>query len=133
MLLDDIEKNRHRVEQIFQRLMDTENKDEMLHVLKTLVREEHLSNDQFERLAELKDPVLDSIKKVITDTKVGEGLKFLPITISNLRHTLQSLLTELKESGSTFLKSKITATMEELLRRNAIRVGEYDNLKELTV
>ena len=40
MLLDDIEKNRHRVEQIFQRLMDTTNKDEMLHVLKTLVREE---------------------------------------------------------------------------------------------
>ena len=133
MLLDDIEKNRHRVEQIFQRLMDTENKDEMLHVLKTLVREEHLSDDHFERLAELEDPDLDTIKKVITDTKVGEGLKFLPRTISNLRYTLQSLLMELKENASAVLKSKITAIMEELLRRNAIRVGEYENLKKLTV
>ena len=70
MLLDDIEKNRHRVEQTFQRLMDTENKDEMLHVLKTLVREEHLSDEQFEQLAELEDPDLDTIKAVITETKL---------------------------------------------------------------
>ena len=53
MLLDDIEKNRYRVEQIFQRLMDAEDKDWMLTVLKTLVREGHLSDEQFERLAEL--------------------------------------------------------------------------------
>ena len=133
MLVDDIEKNRYRVEQIFQRLMDAEDKEEMLTVLKTLVREGHLSDEQFEQLAELEDPDLHTIKEVITNTKVGEGLKFLPRTISNLRHTLQSLLTELKESGSALLKSKITAIMEELLRRNAIRVGEYENLKELTV
>ena len=126
MLLDDIEKNRYRVEQIFQRLMDVEDKEEMLTVLKTLVREGHLPYEQF-------DPDLHTIKEVITNTKVGEGLKFLPRTISNLRHTLQSLLTELKESGSTLLKSKITAIMEELSRRSAIRVGEYENLKELTV
>ena len=36
MLLDDIEKNRYRVEQIFQRLMDAEDKDGMLTVLKML-------------------------------------------------------------------------------------------------
>ena len=133
MLLDDIEKNRYRVEQIFQRLMDAEDKDGMLTVLKTLVREEHLSDEQFERLAELEDPDLHTIKEVITDTKVGEGLRFLPRTISNLRYTLQSLLAELKESGSAALKSKITAIMEELLRRNAIRVEKYENLNELTV
>ena len=108
MLLDDIEKNRYRVEQIFQRLMDVEDKEEMLTVPKTLVREGHLSDEQFEQLAELQDPDLHTIKEVITNTKFGEGLKFLPRTISNLRHTLQSLLTELKESGSTLLKSKIT-------------------------
>ena len=133
MLLDDIEKNRYRVEQIFQRLMDVEDKEEMLTVLKTLVHEGHLSDEQFEQLAKLEDPYLHTIKEVITDTKVGEGLMFLPRTISNLRDTLQSLFTELKESGSMVLKSKITASMEELLRRNAIRVGEYENLKELTV
>ena len=133
MLLDDIEKNRYRVEQIFQRLMDVEDKEEMLTVLKTLFREGHLSGEQFERVVELEDPDLHTIKEVITNTKVGEGLKFLPRTISNLRYTLQSLLTELKERGSAVLKSKITAIMEELLRRNAIRVGEYENPKELTV
>ena len=122
-----------RVEKIFQRLMDTENKDEMLHVLKTLVREEHLSDEQFEQLAELEDADLDTIKAVITETKIGEGLKFLPRTIINLRHTLQSLLAELKESGNAFLKSKITAIMEELLRRHAIRDEEYENLKKLTI
>ena len=133
MLLDYIEKNRYRVEQIFQKLMDTENKDEMLHALKTLVHEEHLSDDQYEQLAELEDPDLNTIKEVIIETKVGEGLKFLPRTITNLRHTLQSLLGELKESGSAFLKSKINAIIEELLRRNVIRYEEYGNLKELTV
>ena len=81
----------------------------MLTVLKTLVREGHLSDEQFEQLAELEDPDLHTIKEVITDTKVGEGLKFLPRTITNLRHTLQSLLTELEESGNAFIKSKITA------------------------
>ena len=133
MLLDDIEKNRYRVEQIFQRLMDADNKDEMLTVLKTLVNEGHISDVQFERLAELEDPDLNDIKEIITDTKVGEGLNFLPRTISNLRYTLKTLLTELKEGASAVVKSKITAIMEELLRRNAIRTEEYDNLKELTV
>ena len=69
MLLDDIEKNRYRVEQIFQRWMDAEDKDGMLTVLKTLVREGHLSEEQFEELAELEDPGLHTIKEVITDQK----------------------------------------------------------------
>ena len=133
MLLDDIEKNRYRVEQIFQKWMDVEDKEEMLHTLRRLVREGHLSDEQFERFAELEGPDLQNIKEVITETKVGGELLFLPRTIINLRHALQSLLTELKESGSAFLKSKIAAIMEELLRRNAIRVEEYENLKELTV
>ena len=85
--------------------MDVEDKEEMLTVLKTLVREGHLSDEQFEQLAEFEDPDLHIIKEVITNTKVGEGLKFLPRIIGNLRHTLQSLLTELNESGSTLLKS----------------------------
>ena len=42
--------------------MDAEDKDEMLHILKTLVREEHLLDEQFERLAELEDPDLHTIK-----------------------------------------------------------------------
>ena len=75
MLLDDIENNLYRVEQILQRLVDVGDKEGMLTILKTLVREGHLSDEQFERLSELDDPDLDSIKEVITDTKVGEGFK----------------------------------------------------------
>ena len=68
--------------------MDVEDKDGMLTVLKTLVREGHLSDEQFERLAELEDPDLHTIKEVITDKKVGEGLKFLPRTISNFSNVI---------------------------------------------
>ena len=57
------------------------------------------------------------------DTKIGQGLNFLPRTISKLRHTLHSLLTELEENGSEFIKSKIASILEELLNRNAIRRG----------
>ena len=133
MLLDGIEKNRYRVQSIVRRLTDAENEQNQKAILTQLAREHLLSPEQFEQLAELEDPDLHTIKEVITDTKVGEGLKFLPRTIRNLRYTLQSLLTELKESGSALLKSEIAAIIEELLRRNAIRVGEYENLKELTI
>ena len=62
MLLDNIEKNRYRVKQIFQRLMDAESKENMLHVLKMLVREGLLSDDQFESLTELEEPDLHKYK-----------------------------------------------------------------------
>ena len=135
MLLNNIEKNRYRVEQIFQRLMDAEDEDNMLHILKALVREGLLSDEQFERLAELEDddPDMQTIKEIITETKIGEGLNFLPRTLSSLRYALQSLLEDLKESGSPFLKSKLSVILDELLRRNAIRSGEYENLKALII
>ena len=104
-----------------------------LHILKMLVREGLLSNDQFESLKELEEPDVQAIKEVITNTKVGDGLNMLPRTLSSLRHTLHSLLKYLKESGGTFLKSKVIAILDELLRRNAIRPEEYENLKGLTV
>ena len=44
MLLDDIIKNRYRVEQITQRLMDAEDKDEMSIILQMLDREGLLSD-----------------------------------------------------------------------------------------
>ena len=87
-----------------------------------MVREGLLSNEQFERLAELEEePDMQTIKEVITSTKIGKGLNFLPRTLSSLRYALQSLLEDLKESGSAFLKSKLTVILDELLRRNAIR------------
>ena len=96
MLLDDIAKNRYRVEQLIQRLMDAEDKDEMSTILQMLVREGLLSHEQFKQLGELEEPDLEKITEVITDTKIWQGLNLLPRTISKLRHTLHSLLTELE-------------------------------------
>ena len=104
MLLDDITMNRYRVEQIIQRLMDAEDKEEMSTILQMLVREGLLSDEQFKQLGELEGPDLEKITEVIMDTKIGQGLNFLPRTICNLRHTLHSLLKELEENGSEFIK-----------------------------
>ena len=96
-----------------------------------LVREGLLSDEQFKQLGELEDPDFEKITEVIMDTKIGQGLNFLPRTISNLRHTLHSLLTELQENGSGFIKSNVASILVELFNRNAIRRGEFVNLKTL--
>ena len=59
MLLDDIAKNRYRVEQIIRRLMDAEDKEEISTILQMLVREGLLSHEQFKQLGELEDPDLE--------------------------------------------------------------------------
>ena len=51
--------------------MDAEDKDEMLTILQMLVREGHLSHEQFKQLRELEDPDLEKITEVIMDTKIG--------------------------------------------------------------
>ena len=129
MLLGDIAKNRYRVEEIIQRLMDEEDKGQMSTILQMLVREGRLSDEQFKELVELEDPDLEKITQIIKDTKIGQGLNFLPWTISNLRHTLHSLLSELEENGSELIKSKLASILEELFHRDAIRLKEYVNLK----
>ena len=121
MLLDDIAKNRYRAEQIIQRIMDVENKDQRAIILQMLVHEGHLSDEQFEQLCELEDPDLEKISEIIMDTKIGQGLNFLPRTISNLPHSLHSLLAELEENG--LIKSKLASILEELYNRDAIRNG----------
>ena len=52
-----------------------------------LVREGLPSDEQFKQLFELEDPDFVKITEVIMDTKIGQGLNFLPRTISKLRHT----------------------------------------------
>ena len=39
--------------------------------------------------------------------------------------------TELEENGSEFIKFKVASILEEPFKRNAIRRGEYVNLKSL--
>ena len=81
MLLNDIAKNRQRVQSIFRRL----NKAEDENTLTQLVRQQLLSPEQCEKLKEESDAELDLnvIADVIKNTKVGRGFKFLPTTIDN--------------------------------------------------
>ena len=51
MLIDDINKNRYRIESIFRRLYEAEENE--LSILKGLLREDLLSDKQFEKLVEL--------------------------------------------------------------------------------
>ena len=64
----------------------------MSTILHMLVREGLLSDEQFKQLGWLEDPDFEKIPEVIMGTKIGQGLNFLPRTISNLRLTLYSLL-----------------------------------------
>ena len=48
--------------------MDAEDKDQMSTILQMLVREGHLSDEQFKQLGELEDPDLEKITEVIKDT-----------------------------------------------------------------
>ena len=69
MLVNDINKNRYRVKSIFTRLIDdaSGDKDDALPILKALVREKLLSEEQYEKLAELEDLDLPAVALVIKD------------------------------------------------------------------
>ena len=109
MLMDDINSNRHCVQSVFTRLDDAQDKDDALSILKQLIREELLSAEQYEKLAELEDLDLPTVAMVIMDSKNGQGLKFLPRTIGDLSKSLHSFLTELPETGNSVIRNKLTA------------------------
>ena len=48
--------------------------------------------------------------EVIKNTKVGQGLKFLPRKLTDLVKSLQVLLEELAETGKTDVRNKVAAT-----------------------
>ena len=71
MLVDDITSNRYRLQSIFTRLDDAQDKDDTLHILKELVKEELLSEEQYEELAELEGLDLPAVVLVIKDSMIG--------------------------------------------------------------
>ena len=112
MLIDGINKNRYRIESIFRRL--DEEEDDELSILKGLVREGLLSDKQFEKLVELDVSDLPAVALVIKDTKVGQGVKFLPDTMKSLRESLRTLSKELIDTGSANIKTQLIPVLEEL-------------------
>ena len=131
MLVNDVNRNRYRVQSIFTRLDDASDKDDALTILKELVKEELLSEEQYEKVAKLEDLAdLPAIAQIINDTKVGQGLSFLPRKVSDLRKSLHSLLTEVAETGNSVMKNKLTAVLQELQRLKAISNEQYEVIKK---
>ena len=115
MLVDDIAHNRYRVKSIFTRLDDVSDKDDWLIILKELVKEELISTEQFKKLEELEEIDLPAVAAVIKETKIGQGLPFLPRKVSELTKHLHVWLEELAETGASTVRNKISALLKELL------------------
>ncbi|MCH2421447.1 MAG: hypothetical protein MK215_05880, partial [Candidatus Poseidoniia archaeon] len=130
MLVDDIAKNRHRVETIIKRMMDASGEKDILDTLKRLAQEELISEEQYLKLVECDDYDAHKLANVIKETKIGQGLKFLPQKLSDLTNNLNTWLEELIDTGSSVLKNKIRSVLEELLRRKVINQERYTAIKE---
>ena len=68
----------------------------------------NLSEEQLEKLVELEETLdLPAVALVIKDTKIGQGLKFFPRKMTDLVKSLQTLLTELVETGSSTVRNNV--------------------------
>ena len=132
MLVNDIAKNRERVKDIVNRFSQSDDdRNSHLWTLKWLVKERLLSDEQYFKLAEIVDEIdIKKLTDVIKETKIGEGFKILPRKTGDLIDNLQEWLKELAEKGGTSLQNKISAVLNELLRRKKISKERYAEIKE---
>ena len=70
MSVDGINSNRHRVQTIFRRLDHAQDTQDIAYILKQLALDELISQQQYEKLAQLKEVDLSAIAAAIKDTKV---------------------------------------------------------------
>ena len=133
MLLNDIDKNRYRVKSILTQLDNAQDEEDIDNTLKRLAQEDLISTEQYEKLKENDAAFeLPSIVAIIKDTKIGNGLKFLPRTIRDLKRKLQLILTEVTVTGIDAMKKELIAILDELLRQKGISVEDYNDVsKEL--
>ena len=67
---------------------------------------------------------------MVKETKVGQGLKFLPRMTDSLKKQLPLLLEEMVETGQTRVKKELEGILEELLRRGGISPHRYKAIKD---
>ena len=134
MLVNDIEKNRYRIREIMNRLMNSNGTEET--VLNILVQKGLLSHDQRQIIEKIlrdndcRDIQQIQIANVIKDTKIGRGINFLPRKIDDLVKSLHMWLEELVGSGHVELKKKVSAVLDELLNRRSINKQNYESIKK---
>ena len=91
-MLDDIARNRQRVQSVIRRAADAlGKKEEMAFILKQLAHEELLSEEQYLKLVQISIDDLTSsrLANIIKETKIEQGIKFLPRKLNDLTKNLK--------------------------------------------
>ena len=132
MLLNDFDRNRYRVKSVLTRLNDaTDHQDDKNRdgILRMLAREELISFEQMEKLKQIDDTssssssssYLSNVASIIKDTKVGQGINFLPRSSTGLVKKL------LQRDVS---KKELSAIIEELYQRGKIKRRNYETFRK---
>ena len=124
-LLNEIEDVNHRFRYIFHRLNNAKH-DDISDILKTLRREQQISEKAYEKLSE----DANSLPSIIAVLKVhpyrrddairsGNGIVYLPGTIQGLQNKLLLLLAEY-HAGNTTTCSEVISILDRLRERDAL-------------
>ena len=92
ILLGDINNNRRRVQELFQRNDDAEDNEE--DICKMLARQCQISDEQLEKLSKLGNTDIETIASVLKGVKIGQGIPFLLTSLKGLRTMFGVLWTE---------------------------------------
>ena len=126
MLLSDINNNRRRAQELFQRIDDAEDNEEDIWEL--LARQGLISDEQFEKLSKLGKRDIETIASVLKGVKIGQGIPFLPTSLKGLRTIFGALWTEFTKNGSETMKNNLLPVLKELLHRRGITDEQYSAL-----
>ena len=133
MLLNEINQNRARIEEIVKRMatvLDDAVEEDVLRALKELTREGLLSETQYFKISGMmKELDINKLIPVIKEIKIGRGLDYLPRKTSDLLEQLKSWISEFTEVGTSKIRDNVLAALDELLQRKAISKTEYNSMK----
>ena len=125
ILLGDINNYHRRIQEIFQRIDDADDNEE--DIWKILVREGLISDEQLEKLSKLENTELEKISSILIDTKIGQGIPFLPTSLKGLRTLFDTLWKEFIKDGGEM--NKLLPVLEEL-RRRGITDEQFSRLRK---
>ena len=122
MLVNNIAKNRVQVREIVRRFNQAgDDSKSRLWIIEQLAKEELLSEQQYFKLVEIIEEIdIKQLTDVIRETKIGQGMNFLPRKSGDLINSLQEWMQEFVEKGGTVLQNKISSVLNEILRRKTI-------------
>jgi len=129
-LVTDIEKNKHRIVTIFNRLESVRDKEDARNILKQLASEGLLSTEQYNSLSQLDELKPHSIAIIIKGTKIGQGLMHIPTKIGQLRNEFLKVFKEYPENKHTPALARLVKLLEELFRRDGISKKQYEYIKK---